>query len=298
MCLRRGERRAGPTALRAVAVLSVLLLAARTGSAQPVLSVSGTCPGEVTLSVSGAPPSTEVGVIAAANTNGFTKGGALCNGTRFEIGEPFVLPPTWIVVDAAGAGSGHATLPANRCWVEALALAGCGTSVAVEVPPPAPGPNPDPPCFDESSRFVNCANGTVTDTVTGLVWLFDADCFGNVDYASANAAASSLSEGQCGLTDGSRPGDWRLATLSEWAAMVRPECTGSPRIVGNGPAGGCFSSAPWAMGVQSWYYWSSTTITVSTSSAWVAAMTIGQTAPGFKVPAGLGGVVWPVRGGQ
>ena len=26
---------------------------------------------------------------------------------------------------------------------------------------------PDPPCFDNSTRFVNCSNGTVTDTTTG-----------------------------------------------------------------------------------------------------------------------------------
>ncbi len=35
---------------------------------------------------------------------------------------------------------------------------------------------PDPPCFDASNRFVDCLNGTVTDTVTGFIWLKDADC--------------------------------------------------------------------------------------------------------------------------
>jgi hypothetical protein len=27
---------------------------------------------------------------------------------------------------------------------------------------------PDPPCFDNTNRYVNCGNGTVTDTATGL----------------------------------------------------------------------------------------------------------------------------------
>ena len=27
----------------------------------------------------------------------------------------------------------------------------------------------DPPCFDNANRYVNCGNGTVTDTATGLV---------------------------------------------------------------------------------------------------------------------------------
>jgi hypothetical protein len=33
----------------------------------------------------------------------------------------------------------------------------------------------DPPCFDNLNRYVDCGNGTVTgtvtDTVTGLIWL-------------------------------------------------------------------------------------------------------------------------------
>ena len=78
---------------------------------------------------------------------------------------------------------------------------------------------PDPPCFDNSTRFVNCSNGTVTDTLTGLIWLFDADCFGFLFYSRARDAASGLADGQCGLTDGSRPGDWRLATKEEWDAF-------------------------------------------------------------------------------
>jgi hypothetical protein len=53
----------------------------------------------------------------------------------------------------------------------------------------APGTNgikPDPACFDNTSCYVNCGNGTVTDTRTGL-----------------------------GLTDDSSPGDWRLPTEDE-----------------------------------------------------------------------------------
>lgn len=98
------------------------------------LAVAGSCPGTVTLTVSNALPGTEVGVIAGANTNGFTKGGRLCNGIRLEIGEPFQLPPVWIKVDGNGNGSGGMTLEPNRCWMEALAPADCSTSGAVPVP--------------------------------------------------------------------------------------------------------------------------------------------------------------------
>ncbi len=279
----------------------LFLMAASLASAaiaQPDLSVTGSCPGTVTITLSNAPPNSEVAVVAAANTNGFVKGGVLCNGVTMEVGEPFLLPPQQIIVDANGNGTRQTTFPAGRCFAEALAFATCQSSQVVEVPPPPPDPNPDPPCFDNSSRFVDCGNGTVTDTATGLVWLFDADCFGNVDYATANEAAAHLAEGQCGLTDGSTPGDWRLPTLDEWELIVEETCPVSPMIVGNGVNGGCYTNNPWASGIQSWYYWSSTTIDTATASAMVAAMTIGQTAPGFKVPAGLGGVVWPVRGGD
>ena len=34
-----------------------------------------------------------------------------------------------------------------------------------------------PPCFDLTHRYVDCANGTVTDTVTGLIWLKNAELF-------------------------------------------------------------------------------------------------------------------------
>ena len=97
------------------------------------LEAEGTCPGQVTLNISNGPVNAEAGVVAAANNNGWVKGGALCNGTQFEIGEPFRLPPLWIGTDSAGNGSAVTTLPADRCWVEAIELANCTTSDAVHV---------------------------------------------------------------------------------------------------------------------------------------------------------------------
>jgi hypothetical protein len=98
------------------------------------LSVDGSCPGPVTVSVVNAPPNSEVALIAAANTNGFVKGGALCPGTQFEIGEPFQLPPRFVIVDGNGTGSALLDLGENRCHVQALAFATCETSNVVAVP--------------------------------------------------------------------------------------------------------------------------------------------------------------------
>lgn len=80
--------------------------------------------------------------------------------------------------------------------------------------------NADPPCFDDTNRYVDCGNGTVTDTVTGLIWLKDAGCLGSATWAAANESAAQLANGQCGLTDKSVPGDWRLPTIEEWVATV------------------------------------------------------------------------------
>jgi hypothetical protein len=98
------------------------------------LTVDGTCPGPVIVDVSSAPPNTEVALIAAANTNGFTKGGALCPGTELEIGEPFQLPPRFVIVDGNGNGTTELILGTNRCHIQALALQSCETSNVVVVP--------------------------------------------------------------------------------------------------------------------------------------------------------------------
>lgn len=78
----------------------------------------------------------------------------------------------------------------------------------------------DGACYDNSNRYVDCGNGTVTDTITGLIWLKDVNCFGLQDYATAQAMAASLKSGDCGLSDNSRPQDWRIPTADEWAATL------------------------------------------------------------------------------
>ena len=90
-------------------------------------------------------------------------------------------------------------------------------------------------CTDAAQRFVDCGNGTVTDTATGLIWLQFADCLTAADAAEAASAAAALADGQCELTDGSRPGDWRLPTWEELEATVAPAAAagcGSAAVTG------------------------------------------------------------------
>ena len=158
----------------------------------------------------------------------------------------------------------------------------------------------DGPCFDLSNRFVDCGNGTVTDTSTGLVWLNTADCLPASDYPEANLAAGQLSAGQCGLTDRSVPGDWRLPTRTEWDTVVGQavanDCD-APYFPDRNGLGCCGTDDCPFFGVQSALHWSSTSDVSSPASAWGASLLDGiVTAQNSKTASDAS--VWPVRGGQ
>jgi hypothetical protein len=70
-----------------------------------------------------------------------------------------------------------------------------------------------------SPRWIDNGNGTITDVVTGLVWLKRANCI-NLPWAGAVAAVNNLASGQCGLSDGSTPGQWRMPNRNEMQSMA------------------------------------------------------------------------------
>jgi hypothetical protein len=158
----------------------------------------------------------------------------------------------------------------------------------------------DPPCFDNANRYVNCGNGTVTDTATGLVWLQKADCFTPRSYASANRAATTLKNGRCGLTDGSVEGDWRLPTKDEWTATIGRAVVlgcfgGSAPSLTNDPGTGCLESGPSSFtGVQLSIYWSSSAVETSPNQAWGADLINGNVGS-TQLAKTSGRLVWAVR---
>ena len=101
----------------------------------------------------------------------------------------------------------------------------------------------DPPCFNATDRFLDCGNGTVTDQVTGMIWLKNADC-GSIRAAwlDHSARVANLASGQCGLTDKSTAGDWRLPTQAEFEALWAPGCP-IPTLP-NDPGTGCAVDGP------------------------------------------------------
>ena len=159
--------------------------------------------------------------------------------------------------------------------------------------------NADPPCFDNANRYVDCGNGTVTDTVTGLTWLKNANCFGKLSYAHANDAAAGLKDGDCSLTDNSRPGDWRLPTEGEWEATVEQArddlSCGSPMLT-DIPGTGCYAAGSKAFtDVKPDNYWSSTAFENAPGAAQNMNLSSGTGSVNGKTATHY---VWPVRGGQ
>ena len=162
-------------------------------------------------------------------------------------------------------------------------------------------------CFDNlgTHRFVDCgstalgtSNGAVKDMQTGLIWLKNANCFGLTNWADASIKAAALANGQCGLTDGSNAGDWRLPSKAEWNAIQRAGCYPSPGgpTISDKSGTGCYASGtPWASNVQSMVYWSSSTNSFDPTTAWGPDLFSNDPSGGAKT---LNLYVWPVRAGR
>jgi len=69
-------------------------------------------------------------------------------------------------------------------------------------------------------RFTDNGNGTVTDNLTGLIWLKNANCFDAQTWPNALNATNTLNSGECGLSDGTVAGDWRLPNVNELESLV------------------------------------------------------------------------------
>ena len=119
-------------------------------------------------------------------------------------------------------------------------------------------------------------NGNGTVTVNGLVWLKDAGCLGRMNWSDAMSRPKNLAHGQCGLTDNSKAGDWRLPSIDELKAV--------------------YSAKSQFRNVQSYNYWSSTTYAGNTTYAWSF---VGIDDGGvYNFSKANDCYVWPVRAGQ
>jgi hypothetical protein len=132
-------------------------------------------------------------------------------------------------------------------------------------------------------RFTDNNNGTVTDKLTGLIWMKNANYFIAKTWTQALSDCNGLASGSDGLIDGSQAGDWRLPNLKELLSLI-DYGRSYPAL----PEGHPFSWDPAP-------YWSSTTSATSTANAWTVGFADGDVGSSAK----SGNCwVWPVRGGK
>ncbi|RLE29323.1 MAG: hypothetical protein DRJ61_14820 [Acidobacteria bacterium] len=150
-------------------------------------------------------------------------------------------------------------------------------------------------------RFVDNSDGTVTDMLTGLVWLKNACCWdlpGLSDHCGgtwteALNAPASLADGTCGLSDGSVAGDWRLPTRFELEGLLDLEYVDP--AVSDALGTGQYTEGDAFFGLHYGIYWSSTPV-VDIGYVWSVDFDLGRVA---YVPAQTTvQAVWPVRSRQ
>jgi hypothetical protein len=143
--------------------------------------------------VLGAPITWEGAAVTTANTNngGFSFFGVLPADCRGELSNTAAT----VLVDVLHCTPVSAGAPAPVEVTGQTVSFSAGDDGAIEAGVPFPSP-----------RFTDHSNGTVTDNLTGLIWLKNANCFGGQLWVNAVSAANALASGSCGLLDGSMAG--------------------------------------------------------------------------------------------
>jgi hypothetical protein len=150
-------------------------------------------------------------------------------------------------------------------------------------------------------RFVDNGDGTISDTMTGLVWLKNAHCADTVggvavtytgypvnpdkfgfSWQNALNWSNALASGNCGLSDGSHAGDWRLPNEREMSSLINRE----------GAPGTWLTSKGFLNVYQGSAYWSSSTFIYGPGGALQVSMVLGNS---FNAGKAVINAAWPVR---
>ena len=127
-------------------------------------------------------------------------------------------------------------------------------------------------------RFTDNGNGTVTDHLTGLIWLKKGNCTefysgdpnaggdGSRPWDAAVTSAHMLQSGYCELNDGSAAGAWRLPNVKELKSLIDFGQFTSPLLPPDCPLE--------ATTVPS-NYWSATTSAGGPGHAWHVSFMLG-----------------------
>ena len=153
-------------------------------------------------------------------------------------------------------------------------------------------------------RFTDNSDGTVTDNLTGLIWLKDADCKGThypdptvgglVDYQGALDFIDGINIGTYPNCDAGY-GEWRLPNVKELHSLTHYGFT-QPALPNTAGTSRWAPGDPFLNIIFSWY-WSSTELAGNPNWAYEVSATYGHVRANEKTYFELGSV-WPVRGPQ
>lgn len=285
------------------------VLVGNTFSKAGVSGLSGTMPdnGAVYLT-----PGTAAQAIAEGYHNGFGSVGGDADLAAGNIKSGVEIFGTTGDSNVVNTSSGDAIaediLGGRKAWVDGTEITGTATVCAIYPPANVPKSGQGVSYYDgddgdwqrgaevkpKSLRFTDNGDGTVTDNLTGLIWLKNANCANATrgwitvfsDVVQLNTGGT-MNGNDCGDTSnfGSHQTDWRVPHWEELRSLVDYSQDG-PSL----PAGHPFYSVqPFGL------YWSSTTEAGDTSHAWSLDLRYGNlTAIGKSL--GRWGP-WPVRGG-
>jgi len=133
-----------------------------------------------------------------------------------------------------------------------------------------------------AQRFTDNGDGTVTDNLTKLVWLKNANPFGFRTWDQALKDCQHLASGSYGLTDGSKAGDWHLPNIREIESLVDYNRFG-PSL----PEGHLFQDT-----IRPSSYWTSTSVAYAPTQAMFIILGVG---PAIFESKEHSFFVWPVR---
>lgn len=143
-------------------------------------------------------------------------------------------------------------------------------------------------------RFTDNGDGTITDTLTGLIWLKDMNCFGTMHWGDGLAAIANLNSNPDNYSCDGYTGnytDWRFPNVNEFESLINAET---------------YRTTYWLYEqgfvnpLSYGHYWSSTTYAGTTAVndyAWGPGIskTGGVT---FNSKSSIYYLNWAVRGGQ
>lgn len=139
------------------------------------LTISGSCPGPIIISVAGATPGAQIGLAWSVNAGVSSVPGGACGGTALGLAAPRLL--TFLTADASGAAAFTANAPSSACGVflQAVDLGACVGSNVEQI-------------GGSTSSFVF---PSATSTVIGSVGFVDSE---NVGYFWDVNRGDSVSE--------------------------------------------------------------------------------------------------------